>query len=187
MRSRSLFISIAVRLCLLLLLVLTSAALKETTSRQSPDDLWVRYNATVADSATYRHENLRRLFPLRFDPATMNTAVVTLTGYDYPLGPQTLGRYIWVTEVPEVQQKCQKFSTGELELSLRELLGLQPDAKIGNFVAMTVRSAIFSGRRPIQSPRQKPCAAILTETLPVASCFPIGSATIINPGSPTRC
>ena len=150
MRSKSRFISIAVRLCLLLLLVLTSAALKETTSRQSPDDLWVRYNATVADSATYRHENLRRLFPLRFDPATMNTAVVTLTGYDYPLGPQTLGRYIWVTEVPEVQQKCQKFSTGELELSLRELLGLQPDAKIGNFVAMTVKvSDIF---RPSPNP-----------------------------------
>ena len=80
----------------------------------------------------------------------MNTAVVTLTGYDYPLGPQTLGRYIWVTEVPEVQQKCQKFSTGELELSLRELLGLQPDAKIGNFVAMTVKvSDIF---RPSPNP-----------------------------------
>jgi hypothetical protein len=150
MRSRIRIISIAGRLSLLLLLVLSSAALKETTSRESLEDLWVRYNAAVVDSATYRHENLRHLFPLRFDPATMNTPVVTLTGYDYPLGPQTLSRYIWVTEVPEVQQKCQKFASEELELSLRELLGLQPEAKIGNFVAMTVKASdIF---RPSPNP-----------------------------------
>src|SRR5438045_384610 len=128
-------ISIAGRLSLLLLLVLTSAAaLKETTSSESLEDLWVRYNAAVVDSATYRHENLRRLFPLRYDPATMTTKVVTLTGYDYKIEQQTLSRYIWVTEVPEVRDKCQKFASDDLELSLRELLGLQPDAKLGNYV-----------------------------------------------------
>ena len=150
MRSGSRAVSIAARLGLLLLLVLTSAALKETTPGESLQDLWVRYDGAVVDSAVYRHENLRRLFPLKYDPATMTTTVVTLTGYDYPLGQQTLSRYIWVTAVPEVLQKCQKFASGELELSLRELLGLQPDAKIGNFVAMTVRAGdIF---RPSPNP-----------------------------------
>ena len=105
MRSRVRIISIAARLSLLLLLVLTSAALKETIPGESLQDLWVRYNAAVVDSATYRHENLRRLFPLRYDPTTMTTKVVTLTGYDYKVEQQTLSRYIWVTEVPEVRDK----------------------------------------------------------------------------------
>jgi len=150
MWSRSRVVSIAARLVLLLLLVLSSAALKDTPSGESLQDLWARYDATVVDSAVYRHGNLRPLFPLKYDPATMTATVVTLTGYDYPLGQQTLSRYIWVTAVPEVQQKCQKFSSGELDLSLRELLGLQPEAKIGSFVAMTVRAGdIF---RPSPNP-----------------------------------
>jgi hypothetical protein len=140
MRSRFRIIPIVVRLSLLLLLVLASAALKETPSSESVQDLWTRYNAAVVDSAVYRHENLRRLYPLKYYGTTTATNVVTLTGYDYPLGQQTLSRYIWVTPVPEVQQKCQQFGSDELELSLRELLGLQPDAKIGNFVAMSVRA-----------------------------------------------
>jgi hypothetical protein len=137
-------------LALLLLLVLTSAALKEAKSGESLEDLWTRYNTTVVDSAVYRHENLRQLFPLKFDASTMTTSVVTLTGYNYPQGQQTLSRYIWVTAVPEVQQKCEKFASEDLELSLRELLGLQPNAKIGNFVTMTVRAGdIF---RPSPNP-----------------------------------
>jgi hypothetical protein len=150
MKSRSRYISIAGRLALLLLLVLTSAALKEAKSGESLEDLWTRYNTTVVDSAVYRHENLRQLFPLKFDASTMTTSVVTLTGYNYPQGQQTLSRYIWVTAVPEIQQKCEKFASEDLELSLRELLGLQPNAKIGNFVTMTVRAGdIF---RPSPNP-----------------------------------
>jgi hypothetical protein len=150
MWSKSRITPITLRLSLLLLLVLITAALKETKSGEPIQDSWVAYDSAVADSAIYRHDNLRHLLPLKYDAETMTSTVVTLTGYDYPIGPQTLGRYIWVTAVPEVQQKCKKFGSGELELRLRELLGLQPDARIGSFVAMTVRAGdIF---RPAPNP-----------------------------------
>ncbi|HEY6968919.1 MAG TPA: hypothetical protein VJA94_06935 [Candidatus Angelobacter sp.] len=113
-------------------------------------ELWKRYNVTVADSAVYRHENLRRLHPLKFDPQTFTTTVVTLTNYAYPAGVQTLSRAVWVTAVPEVQEKCTKFPDADLAMRLRQLVGLQPDAKFQYFVTMTVRSSdIF---RPATDP-----------------------------------
>jgi hypothetical protein len=140
--------SLLIRLSLLSLLVLLSAGL--TQSVESMDELWKRYDMVVVDSAVYRHDNLRRLFPLKFDESTMTTTVVTLTNYPYPRGQQSLSRYVWVTAVPEVQQKCRKFTDSDLQLRLRELLGLQPSASIGSFVTMTVRAdQIF---RPAPNP-----------------------------------
>jgi hypothetical protein len=159
MRSNSRSMWLFVRSTVILLLLLLYASAGGTSSVQSSDDLWKRYNDTVIDAATYRHENLRHLFPLKFDPATLTATVVTLTGYDYPMGGQNLSRNIWVTAAPEVQQKCQTFTDSDLELRLRQLLGLQPTAKIGNFVTMTVNwKDIF---RPTPNPlttSEWPCA-----------------------------
>ena len=128
---------------------------------EGPDtsDLWKRYNFTVADSAVYRHENLRRLHPLKFDPQTLTTTVVTLTNYAYPVGVQTLSRAVWVTAVPEVQEKCSKFSDQDLALRLRQLIGLQPDAKFQYFVTMTVRSSdIFRPATDPTTTTESPCS-----------------------------
>ena len=95
------------------------------------------YNAAIYDAAVYKSSNLRPLKPLTFDPTTRTATVVTLTGYPYKPGPTTLPVYVWVTQVPEVQEICQKFS-GNLELSLNQLLGLIPGTKLINFVTMTV-------------------------------------------------
>jgi len=95
------------------------------------------YNAAIYDAAVYKASNLRRLKPLTFDPTTRTATVVQLTGHHYELGLNPVPVYIWVTQVPEVQEICQKFS-GNLELSLIQLLGLIPGTKLGNFVTMTV-------------------------------------------------
>lgn len=122
-------------------------------------DLWGRYNFTVADSAVYRHENLRRLHPLKFDPQTLTTKVVTLTNYDYPAGVQSLSRAVWVTAVPEAQEKCSKFPEQDLALRLRQLFGLQPDAKFQYFVSMTVRSSdIFRPATDPTTTTEWPCS-----------------------------
>ena len=121
-------------------------------SGAQPDtaDLWKRYNITVSDAAVYRHENLRRLVPLKFDPSTMSVTVVTLTNHEYMLGQQSTAREVWVSPAPEVQQKCRAFTDPDLLLRLRQLLGLQPDAQERYFVTITVRASdIF---RPAANP-----------------------------------
>lgn len=136
-------------LCVWLFLVVFPAS-ASVRDDQADIDLWKIYNASVVDSAVYRHENLRQLRPLNFDPKTLTTTVATLTGYDYPMGGQSLSRNVWVTEVPEVQEKCRKFTDSDLALQLRQLLGLQPNASFKYFVTMTVRSSdIF---RPTTDP-----------------------------------
>ena len=154
--------------CSLIVLVFpASAAVWDDPS----NDLWKRYNATVADSAVYRHENLRRLHPLKFEPQTFTTTVVTLTNYAYPAGVQTLSRAVWVTAVPEVQEKCSKFSDQDLALRLRQLIGLQPDAKFQYFVTMTVKSSdVFRPATDPTTTTESPCSdstqATCGETFP---------------------
>ena len=140
---------------LFLLLFPASAAVWDDSSA----DVWKRYNFAVSDSAIYRHENLRRLHPLKFDPQTLTTTVVTLTNYDYPSGVQSLSRAVWVTAVPEVQEKCSKFSDPDLGLRLRQLIGLQPDAKFQYFATKTVRSSdIFRPATDPTSTTEWPCS-----------------------------
>jgi len=134
---------------LLCLLFSLPAAVQET--RTTPvEDQWRQYNEAVIQSATYSHDNLRDLFPLNFDPPAMTTKVVTLTTFAYQLGTQTIPVYLWVTAVPEVKTKCGNFTDPDLALRLRQFLGLQPEAQVGNFVTMTVRAGdIF---RPAANP-----------------------------------
>lgn len=129
------------------------------------NDLWKRYDQTVRDSAVYQHDNLRHLFPLKYDPSTMQVTVVTLTSHEYEVGKQKVDRDVWVTAVPEVQEKCQSFPDPDLELRLRQLLGLQPDAKVRYFVTMTANwNDIF---RPSPNPittAEWPCADAREQT-----------------------
>jgi hypothetical protein len=137
------------------------------------------YNAAIYDAAVYKASNVRPLKPLTFDPTTRSATVVTLTGYPYQPGTTTVPVYVWVTQVPEVQQSCQKF-TRNLELSLNQLLGLIPGTRLGNFVTMTVTEGSII--RPATNPdplTQLPCS------LPApANCgqeFPKGlSDTYVN-------
>jgi hypothetical protein len=136
------------------LLLLTAAG--ETSSvhaqQSSPDEagIMAAYNASIYDAAVYKFSNLRPLRPLKFDPATKTVQVVALNNYPYDLGPsKPLPIYLWVTQVPEVQEICQTFS-GDLALRLHQLFGLHPARKFDHFVVMTVKAAdIF---RPTANP-----------------------------------
>ena len=144
--------------CVAVFLVVFPAA-ASVRDDQAGIDLWKTYNASVVDSAVYRHENLRQLRPLKFDPKTLITTVATLTGYDYPMGQQSLSRAVWVTGVPEVQEKCRKFTDPDLALRLRQLIGLQPNAKFQYFVTMTVRSSdIFRPATDPTTTTEWPCS-----------------------------
>lgn len=125
------------------------------------------YNAAIYDSAVYKFSNVRKLYPLKFNPDTKSATVVTLTGYDYtgggkykpPFRTDSGTHYTWVTPVPEVQNVCKDFSPGELQLSLSQLLGLPPDSSFKYFVTIEVTSGqIF---RPAANPDptiEYPCA-----------------------------
>jgi hypothetical protein len=101
------------------------------------------YNRSISSAAVYRHSDLRRLRPLRFDRRTHTAVVSTLTGDPYVTGSQRLHKEVWVTGAPEVKTKCEKamkrLKPRQLALFLRELLGLHPDTPVTHFVTFTVR------------------------------------------------
>jgi hypothetical protein len=130
--------AVATRLALILLIFCATPALTPASPQDSLDEQWKTYNAAVLDSAIYRPENVRPLFPLNFEAPGMRATVVTLTNWNYQPGMQPLTRAVWVTSVPEVQNKCRTFKDKDLALRLRQLLGLQPNAAFTHFVIMTV-------------------------------------------------
>lgn len=135
---------------LLCLALSIPAAVQETKPGTPVEDQWKQYNDAVIKSAVYEHDNLRPLYPLKFDAAAMTATVVTLTTFEYELGTQTVPVYLWVTAVPEVKDKCKDFTDPDLALRLRQFFGLQPEAKIRNFVTIKVRAGdIF---RPAPNP-----------------------------------
>ena len=160
MKPASGFVPTVLRFAAVLLALTFFTSFKTLELEDSIKDQWSRYNAAVVDSAIYRHENLRPLTPLAFEGPSGTTTMVTLTDWNYPLGRQTLTRDIWVTAVPEVQKKCRSFKEKDLALRLRQLLGLQPEASVTNFVTMEVtENDIF---RPALNPvtvTEWPCGA----------------------------
>ena len=118
------------------------------------------YNEAIYETSVYKFSNLRPLKPLIFSDSTNSTTVVTLTNYNgYKTGVEnTLTRDVWVTAVPEVKNLCQTFS-GDIEMRLRQLLGLHPNQKFEKFVTMEVkRDDVF---RPTVNPdpiMTLPCA-----------------------------
>jgi hypothetical protein len=121
--------------------------------------LWRAYYASVYDAAIYNHGNLRKLNAIPADSTSMVVVTLTKARYNYEVGKtMTLGRYIWVTLVPEVRDSCRRFS-GDVRLHLEQLLGLPPSGTDSLFIVMRVaRTDIF---RPTPDPTTAtsyPCA-----------------------------
>jgi hypothetical protein len=134
------------------------------------DRLLELFNASIADAAVYRHDNLRKLRPLRFDPATDTALVTTLTGDRYATGGQTLEEEVWVSGVPEIRRLCRRAARRlegpQLKLFLRQLLGLHPNSYVRRFVTFEVaRPNVFrptadpdpTTRWPCPKPRARSC------------------------------
>ena len=146
---------------LVLMVLLSLASFASSIQSQPTNDaaLLAAYNAAIYDAAVYKSSNVRPLRPLKFDPVTKKTTVVTLTTFGYTPGTTTVPIYVWVTQVPEVQQICRSF-TGDVQQSLVQLLGLIPNTKLGNFVIMNVAEGQII--RPATNPdpaTMLPCAA----------------------------
>jgi hypothetical protein len=174
--------SSASRIVILLLLLSLTALASFAQSKLKPskrDRIVAAYNAAIYDAAVYKSSNLRPLKPLKFDPTTRTAIVVTVTEHRYERGATTLPIYLWVTQVPEVQEICKKLS-GDLELSLNQLLGLIPGTKLGNFVTMSVTEGQII--RPSANP--DPLTAMPCSAPTPANCgqeFPKGvSDTYVN-------
>lgn len=147
---RSILRSVLLATGLLLLTFMTASARLRASPNESIEDQWNEYDAAVKDAATYKKGNLHPLRPLSFDESTMTATVVTLTDFDYPIGVQAVPREVWVTVVPEVKDRCIDFRGPDLELRLKQLLGLWPGKKIKHFVTMRVKAGdIF---RPTANP-----------------------------------
>lgn len=122
------------------------------------------YNESIYQTSVYKFSNLRPLKPLVFSDSSDSTTVVTLTNFNgYKMGAEnTLTRDVWVTAVPEVKDLCHSFS-GDVEMRLRQLLGLHPGQKFDKFVTMEVkRGDVF---RPAVNPDPiltLPCACPIT-------------------------
>jgi hypothetical protein len=106
--------------------------------------LWNQYERAVYDSCVYQRWNLRKLRPLTI--ATDGTVkVATLTSSDGKIGdPITAGSGgIWVTGVPEVQTICQQWRgpAAVIEMRLRQLIGLPPDADTPRFLVLQAKVA----------------------------------------------
>lgn len=145
------------------LLLLAAGGGPAPAQQKAPEQssLQAVYNASIYEAAVYKFSNVRQLRPLEFNPVTRKTRVVTLTDFKgYARGEFPISRYVWVTAVPEVQERCRGF-TGDVEMRLRQLLGLPPGQEIIHFVVMDVSQGdIF---RPAASDDP-------TTTLPCPSC-----------------
>jgi hypothetical protein len=198
---RSILRSVLATASLISLMFMTSTARQSAGPSESEDEQWKEYKAAVLDSATYEPDKLHPLFPLRYDRSTRIATVVTLTNYYYDEGPQTLSRDLWVTSVPEVQNKCRDFHH-DLALRLRQLLGLQPETQIVWFVTMHV--GITDIFRPTTDPSTTSACLCGGELTPfeggsrfeetdrrkidyTCRSFRTGFMTITRCGSPSRC
>lgn len=124
----------------ILALILCVIASGSAQSEKEQAENLKAYNESIYDASVYRFSNLRPLKPLIFTDSTNSLTVVTLTNYNgYKVGVEnTLTRDVWVTAVPEVKNLCQTFS-GDVEMRLRQLLGLHTNQKFDKFVTMEVK------------------------------------------------
>lgn len=103
--------------------------------------LWNAYERSIYDASVYTPWHVRPLRPLTPDEKG-NVLVATLTSKDGKPGDTiTAGQFgMWVTGVPEVQDICRGFK-GDVQMQLRELLGLPPDAATTRFLVLTVAAS----------------------------------------------
>jgi hypothetical protein len=119
--------------------------------------LWTRYEQSIFDAAVYERWNVRPLRPLVPDPDG-EVLVATLTRVNYTAGESFAPRGdIWVTGVPEVQTICRGFRV-DVQMQLRELIGLPPDQDISHAVVFRAHlSDIFRPSPWPDTSTQWPC------------------------------
>lgn len=135
-----------------------AAARAQSTPPPEDPALWHAYYAAVRDSAIYDPANLRLLKPLVPDANGVVT-VVKLGSQRYPVGPMQAQGDIWVTIVPEVQQRCVHFGA-DAAMRLNMLLGLPPYPQwpYAYFNVMRVRaSRIFRPAADSDTSTPMPC------------------------------
>ena len=104
--------------------------------------LWNFYFHAIFDSAVYQEVNLRQLRPLVPDP-NGNVIGATLTSRNGVVGqplPSEDGG-IWITGYPEVQDICRTWTTLDIPMRLRELIGLPPDADIPRVITLQAKAS----------------------------------------------
>jgi len=113
--------------------------------------LWDRYLAAVAAAkypdATKISRDLQPILRsnpnVRWDADQTHVLMVTWTMRQHFLGKQPgqsfqLGRDAWLSAVPEIQAFCQNYSGADLEMRLRQRLGLPPNSENEVFLEIWV-------------------------------------------------
>lgn len=119
------------------------------------DRLLAAYRNAVFASAIFDSANVHSLFaiPRGVDSVTVVTWTAAQTAERfYPLGETRIGVDVWVTLVPEVQDRCAAYPTNPSALTLRlqQLLGLPPHPEERVFVVMV--AAVKDVFRPCPDP-----------------------------------
>ena len=144
------------RLCLLLVGSAGVLATIDCIDAQQPtctSYLQASYDAAVADASVAKASEISHyLTPVlpgqrgtRWREITGEEYVRTVSwtswnGYDGMVGSSMkLTQDVWITLVPEVREFCSKLAADELDLRLKQLLGLPPEDKKTKFVEIWVR------------------------------------------------
>jgi hypothetical protein len=98
------------------------------------------YHQAIVDAGTYEPSESEELMPIVEEQVSVATWTSSTR---YRLGSNTLGADIWVTLVPQLQEKCQTFirDMEALDLRLEQLLGLPPKSGKTQVVEMVIRSS----------------------------------------------
>ena len=103
--------------------------------------LRVLYDKAIYDASVYKPEHIRKLRPLQID-ANGEVLVATVTSLDGDPGTLLTASDagIWVTGVPEVKDICLTW-TSDIDMRMRELLGLPPEADVPRVLTLRVKAA----------------------------------------------
>lgn len=149
-RSGVLYCARRMRLKFVAILLVLPLSACVTAQPVPQPDLRDLYTRTVFEASVYQRQNVRELRPLVPDEHGEVT-VASFTSRDGAPGTflTAFQPGMWVTGVPEVQEKCRQFS-GDVLLQLRQLLGLPPDANLPR--VMVLRAHIRDLFRPSPDP-----------------------------------
>ena len=110
----------------------------EASQCDSIEECTFLYNQAIVDAGSYEQSEIKPLTPIQ----KSRIAAVTWTSWSgYKIGPNTLGIDVWVTIVPQLKRRCQRFQGDDLTLRLEQLLGLPPNNGKTQFVEMRVKTA----------------------------------------------
>jgi hypothetical protein len=138
--------------------VTPSVAVEPAKPPPAPPSNEELYAKAVREAAVFEQANVLQVKTLPPDAARVK--VVTWTRYDYKLGASPVGVNVWVTIVPEVRDICRSFKGAEadIEIRLKQLLGLPLTAAYTRFVEMEVRREDLFRPCPNPDPQLSTCS-----------------------------